>query len=124
MPVSPASARLARELAREVIGLPEDARIALIVTELVTNAFKYAYPAEGAGGRVRVAVVVRDNGEIAITVKDEGVGLPDGFSVAGGTNLGMILIASLLAQLSGRIEIQDHGPGTCFLVTVPIDDRG
>jgi two-component sensor histidine kinase len=98
--------------------------LALVVNELVTNAFKYAYPAEGTGGRVRVAVVVRDNGEIAITVKDEGVGLPDGFSVAGGTNLGMILIASLLAQLSGRIEIQDHGPGTCFLVTVPIDDRG
>jgi PAS domain S-box-containing protein len=96
--------------------------LALVVNELVTNAFKYAYPAEGAGGRVSVAVVLPDNGEIAITVKDEGVGLPDGFSVAGGTNLGMILIGSLLAQLSGRIEVLD-GPGACFLVTVPIDDR-
>jgi two-component sensor histidine kinase len=98
--------------------------LALVINELVTNAFKYAYPAEGTGGLVNVAVVLHNRGEIAITVRDEGVGLPDGFSVAGGTNLGMILIGSLLAQLSGRIEIQDNGLGACFLVTVPIDDRG
>ena len=98
--------------------------LALVVNELVTNAFKYAYPAEGTGGRVSVAVVLHDSGDIVITVRDEGVGLPDGFSVAGGTNLGMILIGSLLAQLSGRIEVQNNSPGACFLVTVPIDDRG
>ena len=96
--------------------------LALVVNELVTNAFKYAYPAEGSGGRVSVAVDLKD-GEIAITVKDDGVGLPEGFSVAGGGNLGMILIGSLLAQLSGRIETGDNAPGTCFTVTVPVDER-
>jgi len=96
--------------------------LALVVNELVTNAFKYAYPAEGSGGRVSVGVDLKD-GEIAITVKDDGVGLPEGFSVAGGGNLGMILIGSLLAQLSGRIEIAGNGPGACFTVTVPVDDR-
>jgi two-component system, sensor histidine kinase PdtaS len=97
--------------------------LALVVNELVTNAFKYAYPAEGAGGRVSVTVDLHGDEEIAITVKDDGVGLPDGFSVAGGTNLGMILIGSLLTQLSGQIEIRHDGPGTCFLVTVPVEDR-
>ncbi|HLZ08713.1 MAG TPA: sensor histidine kinase, partial [Chloroflexota bacterium] len=96
--------------------------LALIVNELVTNAFKYAYPTEGSGGRVSVAVELK-NDEIAITVKDDGAGLPDGFSVAGGGNLGMILISSLLAQLSGRIEASDNRPGAQFLVTVPVDDR-
>jgi two-component sensor histidine kinase len=96
--------------------------LALVVNELVTNAFKYAYPAEDSGGRVSVGVTLRD-GEIAITVKDDGVGLPGGFSVAGGGNLGMILIGSLLAQLSGRIEAADNAPGACFTVTVPVDDR-
>ena len=95
--------------------------LALVVNELVTNAFKYAYPAEGSGGRVSVGVELSD-GEIAITVKDNGAGLPDGFSAAGGSNLGMILIGSLLAQLSGRIETSDNRPGACFLVTVPVDD--
>ena len=97
--------------------------LALVVNELVTNAFKYAYPAEGSGGGVSVAVDLHDSREIAITVKDEGAGLPDDFSIAGGGNLGMILIGSLLTQLSGRIEVRDDGPGACFLVTVPVDDR-
>jgi len=35
----------------------------------------------------------------------------------------MILIGSLLAQLSGRIEAADNAPGACFTVTVPVDDR-
>jgi PAS domain S-box-containing protein len=96
--------------------------LALVVNELVTNAFKYAYPAESTGGRVSVSVALT-GGEIAITVKDDGVGLPESFSVAGGGNLGMILIGSLLAQLSGRIEAGDNRPGACFEVTVPVDDR-
>jgi len=95
--------------------------LALVVNELVTNAFKYAYPAEGSSGRVSVGVEL-SGGEIAITVKDDGAGLPDDFSAAGGSNLGMILIGSLLAQLSGRIETSDNRPGACFLVTVPVDD--
>jgi len=95
--------------------------LALVVNELVTNAFKYAYPTEGTGGRVSVGVELKD-GEIAITVKDDGAGLPDGFSVAGSGNLGMVLIGSLLTQLSGRIETSDNRPGACFLVTVPVDD--
>jgi two-component system, sensor histidine kinase PdtaS len=97
--------------------------LALVINELVTNAFKYAYPPEGRGGKVSVAVDLHDSREIAITVKDEGVGLPEGFSIAGGANLGMILIGSLLTQLSGRIEVRDSGPGACFLVTVPVDER-
>ena len=100
--------------------------LALVVNELVTNAFKYAYPIDGSGavgGRVKVAVDLRGGGEIAITVKDEGVGLPEDFTVAGGGNLGMILIGSLLAQLSGKIEVLTQGPGACFVVTVPVDDR-
>jgi PAS domain S-box-containing protein len=96
--------------------------LALVVNELVTNAFKYAYPAEGTGGRICVAVDLRGD-EIAITVEDEGVGLPENFSVAGGGNLGMILINSLLTQLSGKIDVSDNRPGASFLVTVPVDDR-
>ena len=100
--------------------------LALVVNELVTNAFKYAYPADGDRAEncpVRVRVDLHGAAEIAITVEDDGVGLPEGFTTAGGSNLGMILIGSLLAQLSGTIEIRDRGAGACFVVTVPINDR-
>ncbi|MDB5396229.1 MAG: domain S-box protein [Rhodospirillales bacterium] len=98
--------------------------LALVVNELVTNAFKYAYPAlngEVAGGRVAVSVDLLDAGEIAITVQDDGVGLPEDFTIAGGSNLGMLLIGSLLAQLSGKLDVRPGGGGTCFVVTAPID---
>jgi PAS domain S-box-containing protein len=96
--------------------------LALIVNELVTNAFKYAYPAEGSSGKVSVIVDLKD-GKVVITISDNGVGLPQGFSVAGGGNLGMVLVASLLAQLSGQIEAADNRPGARFTITVPVEDR-
>jgi PAS domain S-box-containing protein len=96
--------------------------LALIVNELVTNAFKYAYPGEGSGGKVSVSVDLED-GRIVMTVSDGGVGLPPGFSVAGGSNLGMVLVGSLLAQLSGQIEATDNRPGARFTITVPVEDR-
>lgn len=95
--------------------------MALVVNELVTNAFKYAYPTE-TGGKVTVDVALADSGEILLTVQDQGVGLPEGFTVAGGKNLGMILISGLLAQLSGKIEVRESGPGACFSVTIPPED--
>jgi two-component sensor histidine kinase len=98
--------------------------LALVVNELVTNAFKYAYPTvdgESAGGRVAVGVKLLEGGKIAITVEDEGVGLPEDFTTAGGRNLGMLLIGSLLTQLSGTLDVRPAGRGACFSVTVPID---
>jgi two-component sensor histidine kinase len=56
-----------------------------------------------------------------ITVEDEGVGLPEDFTIAGGRNLGMLLIGSLLTQLSGTLDVRAGGGGACFSVTVPID---
>ncbi|HLI00967.1 MAG TPA: ATP-binding protein [Acidimicrobiales bacterium] len=42
LPASATAARLAREVAREVVAGPEDPRVALVVTELVTNAVRHA----------------------------------------------------------------------------------
>jgi PAS domain S-box-containing protein len=103
--------------------------LALVVNELVTNAFKYAYPADDghntgdqtSGGRVTVGVELPGSGRIVITVADEGVGLPEDFSISGGGNLGMLLVGSMLAQLSGTVEARPVDRGACFIVTLPID---
>ncbi len=93
--------------------------LALVVNELVSNAFKYAYPS--ARGRVSVGVELSDSA-IAISVQDHGVGLPQGFTAKSDGNFGMLLIGSLLTQLSGKLVIREtEGGGATFIVTTPID---
>ena len=92
--------------------------LALAVNELITNAFKYAYP--GGKGPVSVAVEQPRSGEIVIRVEDQGVGLPDEFSIEGTRSLGMILITNLIGQLAGKVEVQRNTPiGSRFVITVP-----
>jgi PAS domain S-box-containing protein len=96
--------------------------LALVINELVTNAFEYAYP--GSSGPVTVTVPRSGAGEVTIQVEDIGVGLPAGFSVKGAGTLGMTLVLSLVAQLSGRVETLPRERGTCFAVTIPNEDKG
>lgn len=95
--------------------------LGLVVNELLTNAFKYAYP--NGSGPVTVSVDLPATGDIAVSVADEGVGLPSGFTVAGGRNLGMILVSSLISQLSGKIVVRKLNRGACFVVTLPNEQQ-
>ena len=61
------------------VQVPTDQAIAigLLLNELVTNAFKYAYP-EGGGGPVQVALSAESDGAFKLSVSDQGAG--QGFS--------------------------------------------
>ena len=87
---------------------------ALLVTELVTNAAKHAYDADG--GIVRVALT-HDGAHRLLQVSDEGVGLVPDFNIEtiGKGSLGMSIIQALAQSLGGTIEI-GHGPGATFNV--------
>jgi len=86
--------------------------LGLIVNELVTNAFKYAFP-DGAG-EVRVSLR-RDGDGFLLTVADDGVGLPDDFNLDSLRSLGMLLVRNLTDQLNGELEYTSDG-GTEFRV--------
>lgn len=107
------------------IRVPTDRAIslALIANELVSNAFKYAYP-DRPGGAVSVGIGQPSAGEIAVSVSDDGIGLPEGFTTDGTNSLGMVLVSSLLGQLGGRMEVPAKPKGATFLVTVPIEAAG
>lgn len=99
--------------------LPLDRAVAagLIVNELVTNAFKYAYGEDG-GGIIRVTFKVSPHtGEGVLVVEDDGRGM--GPSREGG--LGLRLVASLAAQIEGQIahETVAKGTRTCLRFPVP-----
>ncbi|HXJ03242.1 MAG TPA: sensor histidine kinase, partial [Micropepsaceae bacterium] len=71
--------------------------IALIVTEVVMNAIKYAHPA-GVPGRIDVGCHQED-GRIVVEVCDNGVGLPETFNVERDGSLGFRVMRTLAAQL-------------------------
>lgn len=97
--------------------------IALILNELVTNAFKHGYDVEQAG-EVRVSLTRTPLRDIRLEVRDFGRGLPQGFDVTNaGNSLGMRVIGALARQLKGSVETSQPSSGACFILTVPARGR-
>jgi PAS domain S-box-containing protein len=83
--------------------------LAIAVSELVTNAVKYAYPA-GHGGALRLALQPEPGGGLLTTVEDDGVGVPEGFDPASSRGVGMRVVLTLVRQLQGRLEVEATSP--------------
>lgn len=96
----------------EPISLGTDASVSLgvAVQELVTNAFKYAYPADEPG-EVRVRLKRLDGGKAELTVEDDGVGIAPN-ATPGGTGLGSKIIQTMASSLKTHVEYINRAPGT------------
>lgn len=92
--------------------------LGLIVNELVTNAFKYAYP-DGSTGSIRVECR-KEGDELALEVFDAGGPLPEGFDPERSEGLGMKVIMALVRQLNGTIEVVPRPVGKSFIVRCTI----
>lgn len=88
--------------------------IGLITNELLTNAFKYAFP-DNREAKILVSLHKGAAGEVTLTIKDNGVGLPDDFTMKSQRSLGMFIIKLLVEQLDGIIENTSDG-GTTFTI--------
>jgi len=93
--------------------------LALMVNELITNAAKHAYGGQ-TNGKIWVDVE-RADAAIRIAVKDEGVGLPEGFKLGASNGLGMRLVGAFVRQLDAEFITYEQNPGAKFVVVVPID---
>ncbi|WP_237216864.1 ATP-binding protein, partial [Falsiroseomonas oryziterrae] len=89
--------------------------LGLVVTELLTNAVRHAYP-EGRGGAVRVHVVASGAG-VEVTVEDDGIGVA---GEADKGSLGRELVRSLSARIGAEIESRSEpGRGTRVCLRLP-----
>jgi two-component sensor histidine kinase len=106
-----------------LMGLDEAVPCGLIVAELLTNAFKYAFPPDCTchqiGGCVIDVLVARNNDTVHLCVSDNGVGLPSDPDWTQLETLGLLLVKMLgQHQLRGKIEV-DRTSGTTIRIIFP-----
>lgn len=100
------------------MGLDSAVPCGLLITELVTNAFKYAFP-EGRprseAGTCQITISAAwDGTTYFLEVADNGVGLPAEIDWATSETMGLLLVRMLgRHQLQGQIEV-DRSNGTAF----------
>ncbi len=91
----------------------------LIINELVTNALKHGFKGRREG-TIKVELTPQHPGMLQLRVADDGVGIGDAEDYRTSRTMGMVIVRSLVAQLSGTIELRtDHG--TEFLVRFPLN---
>ncbi len=101
------------------VQLPLDTAIplGLIINELVTNAFKYAFP-NGTQGSIRIAMQHVPEKRIELIVQDNGIGLPENIDLDDLDSLGLQLVVNLTEQIDGNLEAGNKN-GAIFRITFP-----
>jgi PAS domain S-box-containing protein len=101
-----------------VLALDIDAAIplGLILTELVSNSLKHAFP-DGRDGTITIGLHAQAE-TLTLTVRDDGRGLPAAFNLGTTSSLGLQLVGDLTDQLGGTVTIGRQG-GTAFLICIP-----
>lgn len=89
--------------------------VGLIANELVSNAFKHAFP-DGREGNVQIALHELEPGAMELIVSDNGVGLAEEITVQDTKTLGLRLVSNLAErQLDGALVVE-RGNGVAFHV--------
>jgi PAS domain S-box-containing protein len=101
------------------MGIHRAVPCALILNELVSNAFKHAFPG-GRRGEVVVSLQESAPGQLEFAVEDNGIGSPAGLAERNAKSLGLKIVGILGRQLEGTLEQQsDSGAGTRFVLRFP-----
>ncbi|MCX6305797.1 MAG: PAS domain S-box protein [Bacteroidetes bacterium] len=105
---------LVRELDPMDVSIETALPIGLIINELLTNAFKYAFP-DGAQGDIHLRLEKEENNMCTLVVEDNGVGLPPSSSMDSEKSIGLYIVRLLVEQLEGTVDIKRNN-GTSFSI--------
>ena len=122
-----AGSRIRTEVRLEPLQCHRDVALpcGLIVNELLSNAFKYAFPGRKIG-EIHVALRRESQGTVHLTVQDNGVGLPPELDWKNSPTLGLRLVRTLARQIDAEVKTRGR-TGTFFSITfrggLPISAR-
>lgn len=91
--------------------------IGLILNELISNSFKYAFDAD-KGGTLEI-VLKKQPGAIHLKVSDNGRGLPDHFAIESTKSLGYRLIKAFTDKLRATLTVGHSPAGTVVSISIP-----
>jgi two-component sensor histidine kinase len=102
------------------IHVPPDQAIAIgmIVTELVINAHKHAYP--DGDGQIRIALSLNGDDSAILSVEDDGVGM-NAKTTAQSTRLGRTLLEAMAQKVNGKLNYDSRTRGTRANIVFALD---
>lgn len=92
----------------------------LILNELITNAFKHAFPRRKSGN-IGIKFKAQNDKKVQLTVCDDGIGLPEKLTLDNPKTLGLTLIRTLSRQLNGEAEFVNHSDGAKFILVFELE---
>lgn len=112
--IHPQSIKLSMNMEKIFLNINTAIPCGLIVNELVSNALVHAFP-DGRTGEIRIELFRAEGDKNCLVVSDNGVGFPENLDFRNTETLGMQIIAMLVDQLDGRIEL-GRQEGTSFKI--------
>ncbi|MFC1833843.1 PAS domain S-box protein [Thermodesulfobacteriota bacterium] len=111
-----------REIDDVSFGLDTAIPLGFIITELVSNCVKHAFPGRTEGD-ITVSLRSPDGEEFELLVKDDGVGMPDETDRKTKKSLGLSLVDTFVTQLGGEMQMETDG-GTEVRIRFRGGERG
>ncbi len=104
---------LHKQINNMLVGIDLAINLGLILNELISNAFKHAFP-DGRHGNLFVNIN-REGNKCTLIVEDDGIGFPPDKDFKNTDTLGLQLIRTLVEQIGGKIELSSE-KGTKFTI--------
>jgi two-component sensor histidine kinase/PAS domain-containing protein len=98
------------------LGLDQSITCGLLLNEIISNAFKHAFPDKDKIDNELIITASESNNNVRILVADNGIGLREEMIPEENNSLGMQLIYTLIEQLDGNIQLTGEN-GTKYLIT-------
>jgi two-component sensor histidine kinase len=110
------------------LDLQQAVPVGLILNEVITNSFKYAFPYSDED-KITVRLFASGDGWLSLIIADNGRGLPPNFDPKQRNSFGMLLIGGLTEDLEGTLHIESiHGTSVHIrfrqIHAVPVSEDG